>query len=483
LLLRRTQINGFDPVRLAEMQEGKIPGDWTDSGDNFGGTYIIRGSSGGGDDGGGGGGGGGATNTSGGIGGKVPGEDSVVVPDKLVMLQERLISRFPPLQVPYDNLNGLTRTSVAWSTEDGIEWTPTFAMDEPRVACTNPAIMLGDNGCVVAGWQQYGTVAPGPGTPQLWQENGKLLLGTVMDFSSGLARYHQSLMCSRDGVTWARVSDPANGHAGAPSLNSSADGVMVPDGLFHSWNGGLIAPPSYTGSALSSVGGSATVEEWMFEPMPFVSNREHFYAETIHADFWSNRSARSPAALKVWFDSRNHGLETWPDWNKLGGWDGLSADLLSPPEESFQLRVGVTRRRVGRWSFITDATTVSGDGGGGAGSDDATDDATKAAASTSSKLTTKAMVATEAVALTLNVVIAEGGSVRVTSSASSGQEWILHGPIDGVSVQLTRQGLTEKDGLPTVGEQQPLIVPPNQPVVVQIELEQARLYAMNWMSV
>ena len=194
LLLRDRPLNGYNITRLAAMQAGKIPGSFSDSGDNFGGAYLMP-------------------------GGKT-----------FVLLQERLIAHFAPLRVPYDNLNGLTRTNVAWSTTDGIEWTPSFAMPEPRAQCTAANVRPGDPNCSLFGWQQYGTVAPGRpghGQPQLWQENGGLLLGYVQDFASGIARYHLSLMSSRDGLFWRRVSDPLHGHTGEPTVNSSADGAMV----------------------------------------------------------------------------------------------------------------------------------------------------------------------------------------------------------------------------------------------------------------
>jgi hypothetical protein len=263
LLLRDTPLNGYNTTRLAAMQAGKIPGSFADSGDNFGGAYLMP-------------------------GGK-----------RYVLLQERLIARFPPLRVAYDNLNGLTRTNVAWTTTDGIEWTPSFAMPEPRAQCTRADVLPGEANCSLYGWQQYGTVAPGlpgHGQPQLWQEKGSLLLGYVQDFGSGIARYHLSLMSSRDGLFWQRVSDPAHGHTGVPTINSTADGVMVPNGAFHSWDGGLTAPPAYTGSELQSVGGSVTVGEYMFEPMNFVSNRAHFIVETRHADV-RNQMPTAPSFL------------------------------------------------------------------------------------------------------------------------------------------------------------------------------------------
>ena len=62
LQLRDTPLNGYNVSRLAAMQAGKIAGSFADSGDNFGGAYLMP-------------------------GGK-----------RYVLLQERLISRFAPLR-------------------------------------------------------------------------------------------------------------------------------------------------------------------------------------------------------------------------------------------------------------------------------------------------------------------------------------------------------------------------------------------------
>ena len=319
-------------------------------------------------------------------------------------------------------------------------------MPEPKAQCTSANILPGEANCSLYGWQQYGTVAPGPGTPQLWQERGGLLLGYVQDFGSGIARYHLALMSSRDGLFWRRVSDPPHDHTGVPSINNTQEGVMVPNGAFHSWDSGLTAPPSFTGSALQSVGGSVTVGEYLFEPMNFVSNRAHFIVETRHADFWQNASMRSASALKVWFTARNPGLESWPDWNLLGGWEGLSKDLLSPPAETFQIRVGVTRRRLGRWAYLQDS-----DDDGVVGT-----------------LTTRVSVAESRTSLVLNAVIASGGSI-IVHALGRPRQWLVKGPLDSISIPLTANA-----------SQPGLIVEKGEKVSLQLTLSRARLYALNW---
>jgi hypothetical protein len=89
-----------------------------------------------------------------------------------------------------------------------------------------------------------------------------------------------------------------------------------------------------------------------------------------------------------------------------GGWEGLSKDLLSPPAETFQIRVGVTRRRLNRWAYLQDG------GGGGGGN----------AAERSGTLTTRAAMATARTELALNADISAGGSIRVEAL---GREWLL----------------------------------------------------------
>ena len=131
-----------------------------------------------------------------------------------------------------------------------------------------------------------------------------------------------------------------------------------------------------------------------------------------------------------------------------GGWEGLSKDLLSPPAETFQIRVGVTRRRLNRWAYLQDG------GGGGGGN----------AAERSGTLTTRAAMATARTELALNADISAGGSIRVEAL---GREWLLQGPRDGIQMLLQ----------PGPG----LVVEEGQAVGVNLTLSGAKLYGLNWM--
>ena len=159
---------------------------------------------------------------------------------------------------------------------------------------------------------------------------------------------------------------------------------------------------------------------------------------------------RSPSALKAWFSSRNPGLEDWPDWARLGGWSGLAKDLQSPPAQTFQIRIGVTRRRLGRWAYLQDGGQSDIFQHGATGEKSA------------GTLTTRTAVAAARTALELNAEVSSGGSITVSAR---GRQWLLQGPLDGISIPAGGVGLVVEKG---------------ETISVKLTLRRAKLYALNW---
>jgi len=214
--------------------------------------------------------------------------------------QTRLIPRHDPFRIHYDNIL-CDRIMVTWSTNDGLNWTPTFfdvpTLDDPPVT------------------QHYGVDI-------WWEEDKRLELGYHRIYDVEMQRVYTELAYSRDGVLWNRVDN------GLPFLDNGKPGE---------WNFGY----SMTTGNRTRLHGS---DGYYYEPMMGI-NVLHFMF--LVANNKNDRTLITAEFYKNRFDGRlagEKGVQISPIWDWYGSWEKIA-------EETKKQRItpGLMRYRVDGW--------------------------------------------------------------------------------------------------------------------------------------
>ena len=188
----------------------------------------------------------------------------------LVYIVGRVLRRYPPLNVPYDNLPHSSRMLTAFYTNDGFNWKKQF--------------ILPQNEDVPVALQQYGV--------RIFKDSASdIYWGYLLSYDCVKQQIFIDVIYSRDLLNWPRIGDK-------PFLaNSDVPG----DWLFGRVMG--ITEPLYQ------------VGNLQYHSMSAVFNSPHFY----------EKKDNDAKTFKRKFKHRK--LEEWPFFDKFGNYDALCADM------------------------------------------------------------------------------------------------------------------------------------------------------------
>ena len=242
-------------------QEGDL-GDWRHTNDNFGGQWLS-------------------------------GDGT-----RLHFCQGRAIPRFPPFRIGYDNLWAYNRILAVWTTEDGLDWTPTF-FDVPTEA--DPV-----------GYQHYGAAT-------FPAEGGELRLGYLYAYNQATQQIWLEATFSRDSIHWERLD------AATP---------LAPNGPPGAWNFGHMHP----------VGPSVERDGVVYQLLGYCSNAPHFMHEFIYNR--DDLSGITPQWLRRRLEGRR--IRDWPFWDHYGSWEALAEAVVAASQT-----VGIMAYRKDGWASLS----------------------------------------------------------------------------------------------------------------------------------
>ena len=218
--------------------------------------------------------------------------------------QTRLIPRYDPFRIHYDNIL-CNRIMVTWSTNDGLNWTPTF-FDVPTL--NDPPAT-----------QHYGVDI-------WWEEDKRLELAYHRIYDVEMQRVYTELAYSRDGILWNRIDN------GLPFLNN---------GKLGEWNFGYSMT---TGGRTRNRTRLQGLDGYYYEPMMGINVLHFMFLAVINKD---DRTFITPDYYKNRFDGRmtgEKGVQTSPIWDWYGSWEKIA-------EETKKQRIapGLMRYRADGW--------------------------------------------------------------------------------------------------------------------------------------
>lgn len=218
--------------------------------------------------------------------------------------QTRLIPRHDPFRIHYDNIL-CNRIMVTWSTNDGLNWTPTF-FDVPTL--NDPPAT-----------QHYGVDI-------WWEEDKRLELAYHRIYDVEMQRVYTELAYSRDGILWNRIDN------GLPFLNN---------GKLGEWNFGYSMT---TGGRTRNRTRLQGLDGYYYEPMMGINVLHFMFLAVINKD---DRTFITPDYYKNRFDGRmtgEKGVQTSPIWDWYGSWEKIA-------EETKKQRIapGLMRYRADGW--------------------------------------------------------------------------------------------------------------------------------------
>jgi hypothetical protein len=194
---------------------------------------------------------------------------------------------------------------VTWSTNDGLNWAPTF-FDVPTL--NDPPAT-----------QHYGVDI-------WWEEDKRLELAYHRIYDVEMQRVYTELAYSRDGILWNRIDN------GLPFLNN---------GKLGEWNFGYSMT---TGGRTRNRTRLQGLDGYYYEPMMGINVLHFMFLAVINKD---DRTFITPDYYKNRFDGRmtgEKGVQTSPIWDWYGSWEKIA-------EETKKQRIapGLMRYRADGW--------------------------------------------------------------------------------------------------------------------------------------